>query len=42
MLAEITHYVNEHWIIFLFVIVFGTLLLNFIARHFFRFLLSKS
>ena len=42
MLAEITHYVNEHWIIFLFVIVFGTLLLNFIARHFFRFLLSKA
>lgn len=42
MFGEITDYVNEHWIIFLFVIVFVTLLLNLIARKVFRFLLARA
>lgn len=40
--GEITDYVSEHWILFLFAIVFVTLLLNLIVRKAFKFLLVRA
>lgn len=42
MFVEITDYVREHWILFLFAIVFLTLLLNLVARKVFRFMLDRA
>jgi len=42
MFGEITDYVSEHWILFLFAIVFVTLLLNLIVRKTFRFMLARA
>ena len=42
MFGEITDFVGEHWIFFLFAIVFATLLLNLIIRGTFRFLSARA
>lgn len=42
MLDQITDFVSDRWILFLFAIVFLTLVANFIARRFFKFLMSKA
>lgn len=42
MLGQISDYINQHWILFLFAIVFATLLLNLIVRKLFKFLLVKA